>query len=89
MWSERDQATIEAYRTFACEIALYAYNDYIGNDQMVNEIGERYFRETCFDCEHAEWDYETYYGTTRKEWFVCGCKRLETIGCIYDEEEEE
>ena len=29
MWSERDQATIEAYRTFACEIALYAYNDYI------------------------------------------------------------
>lgn len=56
---------------------------------MVNEIGERYFRETCFDCEHAEWDYETYYGTTRKEWFVCGCKRLETIGCIYDEEEEE
>ena len=34
---------------------------------MVNE-------EKCFECRHAEWDYETYYGTTRKEWFVCDCK---------------
>ena len=28
----------------------------------------------CGWCKHAEWDYETYYGTTQKFWFVCGCK---------------
>lgn len=29
----------------------------------------------CEQCKFAEWDYETYYGTTRKEWFICGCKK--------------
>ena len=28
----------------------------------------------CTECEYAEWDYETYYGTTQKQYFVCGCK---------------
>jgi len=29
----------------------------------------------CGWCKHAEWDYETYYGTTQKFWFVCWCKK--------------
>lgn len=28
----------------------------------------------CEECKYAEWDYEEYYGTTKKQWFVCGCK---------------
>ena len=29
---------------------------------------------TCTECPHAIWDYEEYYGTTQKQWFVDGCK---------------
>lgn len=29
----------------------------------------------CNTCKYAECDYETYYGTSQKEWFVCGCKK--------------
>lgn len=55
---------------------------------MVNEVRERYFRERCFgercfECKHAVWDYETYYGTTKKEWFVNDCKK-----CNYCEDLE-
>ena len=39
----------------------------------------------CDSCKYAIKDYETYYGTTRKEWFVTGCKR----GMIGEEEPEE
>ncbi len=28
----------------------------------------------CTNCKYALWDYETYYGTTRREWFVTGCE---------------
>ena len=28
----------------------------------------------CTECKSAQWDYEEYYGTTQKEYFVCGCK---------------
>lgn len=28
----------------------------------------------CTECKSAIWDYEEYYGTTQKEYFVCGCK---------------
>lgn len=27
----------------------------------------------CSTCRWAEWDYEEYYSTTQKEWFVTGC----------------
>ncbi len=27
----------------------------------------------CVNCKHAETDYAEYYGTTAKNWFVCGC----------------
>lgn len=27
----------------------------------------------CRICEFSQWDYEEYYGTDRKEWFMCGC----------------
>ena len=30
--------------------------------------------ELCKGCDFAEWDYEDYYGTTAKQWFICGCK---------------
>ncbi len=29
----------------------------------------------CNTCIYAEMDYEEYYGTTKKQWFVCGCKK--------------
>ena len=37
-----------------------------GNAVVVNK---------CEECEHAIWDYETYYGTIRKDWFIDGCKK--------------
>ena len=39
----------------------------------------------CTECPHAIWDYEEYYGTTQKQWFVSGCK----IGKDPEECEEE
>ena len=29
----------------------------------------------CEECPYAIWDYESYYGTTQREWFVDGCKK--------------
>ena len=29
----------------------------------------------CCMCKYAVLDYEEYYGTTEKEWFVTGCKK--------------
>ena len=28
----------------------------------------------CGTCKYAIFDYEEYYGTTAKNWFVTGCK---------------
>lgn len=35
-----------------------------GNAVVVNK---------CEECPHAIWDFEEYYGTTRKQWFGEGC----------------
>ena len=44
----------------------------------------------CCTCRHAILDYEEYYGTKDKEWFVCGCKKdMETDDCNEYEEVEE
>lgn len=41
----------------------------------------------CEECPNAVWDYETYYGTTRKDWFVDGCKKdLTPEDCEDDDE---
>lgn len=29
----------------------------------------------CNSCKYAIMDYETYYGTTRKEWFATECTK--------------
>lgn len=29
----------------------------------------------CGRCRYAVWDYETYYGTTRADWFVADCSK--------------
>ena len=29
----------------------------------------------CEKCRYAEWDYCTYYGISRKQFFVCGCTK--------------
>ena len=29
----------------------------------------------CAECPYALLDYETYYGTTQKQYFVAGCKK--------------
>ena len=41
----------------------------------------------CTDCPNALWDYETYYGTTQKQWFVCGCKKDREPESCEDEEQ--
>ena len=52
--------------------------------------------EKCRSCVFAEWDYETFYGTSARQCFVSGCKndaaRAETnsdgevVGCTAYEE---
>ena len=34
----------------------------------------------CYTCKHAIMDYEEYYGTTRKQWFVDGCEKCRIVG---------
>ncbi len=29
----------------------------------------------CENCKYATWDYETFYGTTKRQYFVTGCKK--------------
>lgn len=29
----------------------------------------------CNTCACATWDYERYYGSTAKDWFITGCKK--------------
>lgn len=43
----------------------------------------------CTECKYAEYDYEEYYGTRQKQWFVCGCKKGYDIeqGCKEEEDE--
>lgn len=28
----------------------------------------------CINCANAVWDYEEYYNTTKRQYFVSGCK---------------
>ena len=49
----------------------------------------------CEDCRYADWDYELYYGSNRKAWFVCGCLKAKDLdadgaGCEeYEEKQDE
>ena len=44
----------------------------------------------CTKCKYAEWTYETYYGTKRKQWFVDGCRKdLDEEDCDGFEEIED
>ena len=44
----------------------------------------------CTKCKYAEWTYETYYGTKRKQWFVDGCRKdLDEEDCEEFEEIED
>lgn len=36
----------------------------------------------CEHCRFAEWDYEQYYGSNEKAWFVCGC--IKDLDCEED-----
>ena len=29
----------------------------------------------CNSCQYADRDYEDFYGTTQRQYFVCGCKK--------------
>ena len=33
-----------------------------------------YIEKNCGDCLYAVWDYEEYYGGSRR-WFVVGCRK--------------
>ena len=39
----------------------------------------------CSKCRYAIWDYEEFFGTSQKQWFVDGCK----LGKTEEECEEE
>ena len=28
----------------------------------------------CADCPNALWEYEEYYNTSQRQWFVAGCR---------------
>lgn len=46
----------------------------------------------CNTCRFALWDYEEYYNTTYKQWFVEGCKKgMQDADCCseFDEWEED
>lgn len=48
----------------------------------------------CEDCPHAIWDYEEYYGTGNRQWFVIDCRKgfMSEEDCRkfnFDDEEEE
>ncbi len=36
----------------------------------------------CKHCRFAEWDYEEYYNSPDKAWFVCGC--IKDLDCEED-----
>ena len=43
-----------------------------------NELREYYLEllvSKCVECPYVLLDYETYYGTTQKQYFVAGCKK--------------
>ena len=43
----------------------------------------------CTKCKYAEWTYETYYNTRKKQCFVDGCRKdLDEDDCEGFEEEE-
>jgi len=41
----------------------------------------------CENCVYAEWDYNTYYGTSQREYFISGCTN--DMGAPENEECEE
>lgn len=43
---------------------------------------------TCTECPYAIWDYETYYNTTQKQYFVSGCKQDKSPEECEEEESE-
>ena len=46
----------------------------------------------CTNCKYAEWTYDTYYGTRKKDWFVGECRLDRPVcecGCCEDWEEVE
>ena len=43
----------------------------------------------CTKCKYAVWEYETYYGTKKKQWFVDGCEKdADKDDCDEFEEED-
>lgn len=42
----------------------------------------------CTECPYAIWDYETYYGTTQKQYFVSGCRKDKSPEECEDEDGE-
>ena len=36
----------------------------------------------CEHCRFAKWDYEEYYNSPDKAWFVCGC--IKDLDCEED-----
>lgn len=44
----------------------------------------------CDTCKYALWDYEEYYGTNRREYFIAGCKKgMDGTDCEEYEESED
>lgn len=48
----------------------------------------------CTKCKYAIWDYEEYYGTNKREYFVSDCARgydpgVDDCGDEYEERQDE
>ncbi len=57
----------------------YNYFEVFGlTKKEFNELRDYYLElciDACAECPHVLLDYETYYGTTQKQYFVAGCKK--------------
>lgn len=57
----------------------YNYFEVFGlTEEEFNELEDYYLEllvSKCEECPYVLLDYETYYGTTQKQYFVAGCKK--------------
>lgn len=50
------------------------HEDVIEYNQEQREMAISECNHECETCRYAHWDYEDYYGTNRKQWFVDDCE---------------
>ena len=56
--------------------------------EMFTEKKEGVVQSKCLSCKHAQWDYEEFYNTTEKQWFVSGCNRIMDAHAVANDNDE-